>query len=234
VALDFGTDAFNGDGRWLEIGVRSGTNDFAILNPRQPLAPTPYAITALNQGPLTSATNTLSAAFSGQIAAATNDINQASSAKIIASTNELNAVLCLKLTAATNASWIASTNWIAAQGFQKSNAPTRKVLSTPVPFNGTNYVLDFANEVVQLVATNNINLVESTNRTVTGWYGESLWHIQGGPATQLLTVSPAWTPLGVLAANMPCILVSNKLTIIAFSIRGGGESNVAYAISRQE
>ena len=234
VSLDFGADAFNGDARWLEIGVRSGPNDFAILSPRQPLAPAPYALTALNQAPITSATNALSAAFSGQITAATNNMSQASSEKITASTNDLNTVICVKLSAATNASWIASTNWIAAQGFQTSNAPARKPLSTPVPSNGTNYLLDFANEVVQLVATNNINLVQSTNRTSAGWYAESLWHIQGGPTSQLLTVDPAWTPLGVLAANMPCILVSNKLTIIAFSVRGGGESNVTYAVSRQE
>jgi len=234
VLLDFGVDAFNGNGRWLEIGVRSGTSEFAILSPRQPLAPAPYAITALNQGSLTSATNSLSATLSGQITAATNDISQASSVKITASTNDLNAVLCSKLIAATNASWIASTNWITAQGFQTSNAPTRKPLSTPGPSNGTNYVLDFASEVIQLVATNNVNLVQSTNGTSSGWYAESLWYIQGGPTTQLLTVNPAWTPLGVLAANMPCILVSNKLTIVAFSVRGGGESNVTYAISRQE
>jgi len=234
VSLDFGADAFNGDARWLEIGVRPGTNDFAILSPRQALAPAPYAITALNQAPLASATNALSAALSGQITAATNDVTQASSVKITASTNDLNTVICLKLSAATNASWIASTNWIAAQGFQASNAPTRKPLSTPVASNGTNYILDFGNEVVQLVATNNVNLVQSTNRTSSGWYAECLWHIQGGPSTQLLTVNPAWTPLGVVAANMPCILVSNKLTIVAFSVRGGGESNVTYAISRQE
>jgi hypothetical protein len=234
VLLDFGIDAFNGDARWLEIAVRSGTNDFGILSPRQPMAPAPYALAVLNQAPLTAATNSLNATLSANITTATNDVSQASSSKIIASTNDLNAALCLKLTASTNAPWIASTNWIATKGFQMSNAPTRKPLTTPVPVNGTNYVLDFANEVVQLTATNNINLFQSTNRTSAGWYAESLWHIQGGPANQLLTVNPAWTPLGVFAANMPCLLVSNKLTIIAFSVRGGGETNITYAISRQE
>ena len=48
VTLDFGADVFNGDARWLEIGVRAGTNDFTVLNPRQALTPTPYALQAAN------------------------------------------------------------------------------------------------------------------------------------------------------------------------------------------
>ncbi len=39
VDLDFGPDAFNGDGRWLEIRV-----DGTTLSPRQPLNATPYAL----------------------------------------------------------------------------------------------------------------------------------------------------------------------------------------------
>ncbi len=47
-SLDFGTNAFTGEARWLEIGVRNGGNgDFVTLSPRQPLAPTPYALYAL-------------------------------------------------------------------------------------------------------------------------------------------------------------------------------------------
>ena len=49
VTLDFGGGVFNGNPRYLEIGVR--TNDassFTILNPRQLLTATPYAITAGN------------------------------------------------------------------------------------------------------------------------------------------------------------------------------------------
>jgi hypothetical protein len=45
VVLDFGTEAFGGDARWLEIAVRA-TGDpgsHAILAPRQKLTPTPYA-----------------------------------------------------------------------------------------------------------------------------------------------------------------------------------------------
>jgi hypothetical protein len=46
VELDFGSGAFNGDARWLEIGVRPGssTGAYTTLTPRQSLTPTPYAL----------------------------------------------------------------------------------------------------------------------------------------------------------------------------------------------
>ena len=45
VPIDFGTSAFNGDARWLEIAVRSpaGSGNFVVLTPRQLLSATPYA-----------------------------------------------------------------------------------------------------------------------------------------------------------------------------------------------
>ena len=45
--LDFGSNVFDGDARWLEINVRSGNNPsdpFTILDPRQEITPTPYAL----------------------------------------------------------------------------------------------------------------------------------------------------------------------------------------------
>ena len=46
VQLDFGSDVFSGDARWLEIGVRQAdtTNPFVTMSPRQKLTPTPYAL----------------------------------------------------------------------------------------------------------------------------------------------------------------------------------------------
>jgi hypothetical protein len=46
--LDFGAGVFTGRNCWLDIGVRTngGTNGFAILSPRQPVLPVPYAIFA--------------------------------------------------------------------------------------------------------------------------------------------------------------------------------------------
>jgi len=48
VKLDYANDVFNGDKRWLEIRVRPGAStnlgDFVILNPRQEVTVTPYAL----------------------------------------------------------------------------------------------------------------------------------------------------------------------------------------------
>jgi hypothetical protein len=48
VALDFGSAAFTGQARWLEIGVRpwDSTGDFTTLTPRQELTAAPYALYA--------------------------------------------------------------------------------------------------------------------------------------------------------------------------------------------
>ena len=49
VELDFGSDAFTGEARWLEIGVREGTSDgaYTTLTPRHALTAVPYALYAL-------------------------------------------------------------------------------------------------------------------------------------------------------------------------------------------
>jgi hypothetical protein len=49
-ALDFGNSAFGGGARWLEIGVRPGVSGgaYTLLNPRQEMAPSPYALAMPN------------------------------------------------------------------------------------------------------------------------------------------------------------------------------------------
>jgi hypothetical protein len=47
VTLDFGTNAFNGDARWLDISVQpTGGSGFTTLSPRQQLTSAPYALYA--------------------------------------------------------------------------------------------------------------------------------------------------------------------------------------------
>jgi hypothetical protein len=50
VELDFGNKVFNGDARWLEIGVRPWESEerHTLLTPRQEVTPTPYALYAQN------------------------------------------------------------------------------------------------------------------------------------------------------------------------------------------
>ncbi len=49
VPLDFGSNAFTGDARWLEVAAKcSGDSDYTTLSPRQALTAAPYALYALN------------------------------------------------------------------------------------------------------------------------------------------------------------------------------------------
>lgn len=261
VVLDFGAGSFDGAGRWLEVGVRKGTNDFTELSPRQPVTPVPYAMMAANlSGPLPESqlpqglvrlyadqTLTGSNAFSG-VVTANNPANvlggnfQGNGAGltnldmsvVVAATNDLNTELSARIVAATNATWTASTNWVTTQGYQVTNGLTRKPISGLAPADGTNYVVDFSLEVVELTATNDIALLQSTNRTAAGWYAECVWYIQGDTTNRNLVVNSNWTAVGMLATNTPYVIASNKLTIVALSVRGGSETNVTYAIARQE
>ena len=46
--LDFGSNPFNGQPRFLQVEARTSIGAFTTLTPRQPLTPTPYALRALN------------------------------------------------------------------------------------------------------------------------------------------------------------------------------------------
>ncbi len=54
VELDFGSEVFDGNAVWLEIGVRPGDLDdpniYTVLEPRQEITPTPYALYAKTAG----------------------------------------------------------------------------------------------------------------------------------------------------------------------------------------
>lgn len=71
VLLNFGTSAFDGNDRWLEIAVRPGASAgaFTNLSPRQPVTPTPYAIFA---GGVNASNITGSGTFSGNGGSLTN------------------------------------------------------------------------------------------------------------------------------------------------------------------
>jgi len=64
VTLDYG-GAFNGASRWLQIGVQTNTEPFAILSPLQPITPTPYAIYSATAGNAATATTATTAGTAG-------------------------------------------------------------------------------------------------------------------------------------------------------------------------
>ncbi len=52
VELDFGTDAFTGDARYMKIEVDCGSGSYTALSPRVELTPAPYAFYAVSTGAL--------------------------------------------------------------------------------------------------------------------------------------------------------------------------------------
>jgi hypothetical protein len=85
LTLDFGSSAFTGAARWLEIAVRTnGGGAFFPLSPRQLLTPTPYAISAANlSGALPVNSVTGPAIADGAVGAAELANNAVTSAKIL-------------------------------------------------------------------------------------------------------------------------------------------------------
>ncbi|MGI8967213.1 MAG: tail fiber domain-containing protein [Limisphaerales bacterium] len=62
VTLDFGSGSFNGNSRWLEIGVRTNgsAGAYMLLAPRQAITSTPYAIQAANASSASTVTGSIS------------------------------------------------------------------------------------------------------------------------------------------------------------------------------
>lgn len=107
--LDFGGGAFDGANRWLEIGIRTNGSvaAYTILNPRQFLAATPYAIRA--------------AQFSGTLAA-TNLTGK------ISDTN-LSVNVALLTNAAVFTRSVTATNFIGS-GLGLTNLPATNLIGT--------------------------------------------------------------------------------------------------------
>ena len=110
--LDFGPGVFNGEARWLEIGVRTNgaSSDFTLLSPRQSVAASPYAIYAPSAGTAGTATSAASAAsagsFSGSLAG---DVTGTQGATVVASVGGQTAVNVAGGASAANGATSADT-----------------------------------------------------------------------------------------------------------------------------
>lgn len=123
VALDFGSNPYDGNARWLEIRVRTnGASSYVTLSPRQELTPAPYAIYTLQASSATTASSASSATtattannLSGSLAG---DVTGTQAATVIASVGGQTATAIASGTAAANAA--ASSN--AANAIVKRDA----------------------------------------------------------------------------------------------------------------
>ena len=144
VALDFGAGAFNGDARWLEIGVRTnGSGAFTELAPRQEAPLMPYALYAAEAGNV-AATN-----FTGIVPDSQLSTNVA---LLNSSANFIGAVTAVSFTGSggglTNLNWsnitnppaIPSTNGLATTDYV--NTATNN-FGTTVAVNMTNAANQF-------------------------------------------------------------------------------------------
>jgi len=73
--LDFGTSAFDGTARWIEVAVRTnGAGNYSYLSPRQPVLSVPYAVQAKISENAKTAQNAQTATTAGPNAVATASI----------------------------------------------------------------------------------------------------------------------------------------------------------------
>jgi hypothetical protein len=96
VQLDFTAAAFSGADRFLEVGVTpaGSGNPLTILDPRQPITPTPYALYSANATTATTATNATNAVNATTATNATNAVNATNATNATTATNstELNGI----------------------------------------------------------------------------------------------------------------------------------------------
>ena len=143
VPLDFGSGIFDGNPRWLEIGVRTnGSVSFTTLSPRQQLTPTPYAIFANTASQLTG--NALQQADNEALLVANNTVH--------AATNTFVGTVNSIVQSATNTYMGTVTNIVTSQGYVTSSIT-----------NGLATTNDVDTATNNLLLTANANILSATN-----------------------------------------------------------------------
>jgi hypothetical protein len=137
VQLDFGSTAFPGADRYLEIGVKRTTDSsYTVLNPKQKITSTPYAIRALAA--------TTADSLSDSCGGCVNDsqINSVSGSKISGTVenaaNAANATTAATATTASGVSASAGNSVVTAINASSSTINAARLPSTLATQNGTN------------------------------------------------------------------------------------------------
>ena len=143
VTLDFGYGSFDGNSRWLEIGVRTNGSvaSYAILSPLQAVTPTPYAIFSSNAQLLNGLSPTSFAPATGSSAYA-----PATGSSVYV--NKAGDKMTGTLTLSSDASWLNLTN-PGVQGWNFSYVNNANLGSTPtlqIASSGSPLALDLPAE----------------------------------------------------------------------------------------
>jgi hypothetical protein len=186
VQPDFTANAFPGADRFLEVGVKpaGSANAFNILNPRQPITPTPYAIRSASAVTADSATNASNATHA---TSATNADNATTA------TNASNANTATTATNATELGGLSASNYVQTIDGRLSDART--------PLAGSNAYIQ--NTTTQEVGSFNISLNGTLGGTLSANVVNSATQYNIG-GSRVLGVSAAAenTYAGVLAGNV--------------------------------
>ena len=235
VTLDFGSSVFDGNPRWLEIGVgTNGSGSFTTLSPRQALLPAPYAIAAGNlvgsvtnqvNSAVQAATNTFVGTVTNIVTGqgyvtssitnglapmnyVTNAVMTATNNLLVTTTNIAGSLTNGFVTASVT-NGLATTNYVitATNNFGNSVAVTMT--------NGANSFTGNGGELTNLNATNvvyTMNTFASASNTLTLNNGYWLLQTSGnGAITNVIgqiASQPVWSTLWVSNSSGSAITFS--------------------------
>ncbi len=90
--------------------------------------------------------------------------------------------------------------------------------------NGTNFIVDFNVTSYLITATNNVNFLQTTNRSASNMKTTTVI-INAGTTNWTTHYNPNW-PFASQSNSLPTILSSNKISVVTFRNWGTNETNV--------
>ena len=234
VTLDFGTNAFNGDARWLEIGVRTnGVGTFSELAPRQEVPLMPYALYAAEAGNVT-ATNFigngsgLTALNPTNLSAGTAAISisgNAATATTATTANNFSGPLLGDVTGTQDATVVSFVNGQTAahvaSGAVAANAATDANTANAIVKRDASG--NFSGSTITATSFNG-NGFGLTNLNATNVVGTLTNNTTGNATTASGGWPTTWAPSSITAGNLPST-VTNTAPIATSQLPGGVLTN---------
>lgn len=116
-------------------------------------------------------------------------------------------------------------------GVNTFNGQTLLAVLPTAPSSSTNVVLDFQYPVLTYAVTNEVNLIQSTNRPSNATNAAfTLMRFYGDTTNRNLTWNSSWRRLGTNITVIP----SNKVVVLSAMAIGSSETNVTFGIAKEE